>query len=443
MKKWKVVLSAVLATAAIAAACGAVGCKKKDNTTGQEHTHTYASEWSYSQQRHWKGANCEHKEERSEVALHTFGTDDTCTVCGYKKTKGGLVMSKTTTVYELDAATSTQTAWVKTGDITVKKVDENGTETELNSSQYTLEYYCGDQKLESLKGLGSGAYNIWAKAELDGQNYEAFVVAYVVDDIVSFQSTQDCVTEQPLGLDCISETWKFELSFKSGNKITVGLDDENITRTNFTTFAVASAKTSSVSYTYVGSTGKEKKLVCDMIYTIRAAEGGGVKNYQYSFDEFGDQWLEEDKVTLTQKDFVGANSFITVIGSDVVYRGKSNKRLEIRNTALSVEFKGIGLLSLTAGSNTDSNQSTVAVIDEEGNYLAATYTATNVMPDDDNNFYGVTGKAGAQLDFAITKPGVYKIITVDEIIFNGDAFNTPRVAVLVGLNMTDITEGAN
>ncbi len=49
-----------------------------------EHTHTYADTWSSDAVNHWHAATCAHTEAKADVAAHTFGEDETCTVCGYE-----------------------------------------------------------------------------------------------------------------------------------------------------------------------------------------------------------------------------------------------------------------------------------------------------------------------------------------------------------------------
>ncbi|MBQ8587736.1 MAG: InlB B-repeat-containing protein [Oscillospiraceae bacterium] len=45
--------------------------------------HTYSTEWSYDATYHWHGATCEHTDLVSDRAEHSFGSDKSCTVCGY------------------------------------------------------------------------------------------------------------------------------------------------------------------------------------------------------------------------------------------------------------------------------------------------------------------------------------------------------------------------
>ena len=72
-----------------------VGCK------AEVHTHTFAEEWSSDETAHWHAATCEHTDEKSGFAEHSYGEyvsnndattekDGTktreCSVCGYKDT---------------------------------------------------------------------------------------------------------------------------------------------------------------------------------------------------------------------------------------------------------------------------------------------------------------------------------------------------------------------
>ena len=49
-----------------------------------DHTHTFSNEWSYDAEYHWHAATCEHKDQISSRAVHTFN-NDICTVCDYQR----------------------------------------------------------------------------------------------------------------------------------------------------------------------------------------------------------------------------------------------------------------------------------------------------------------------------------------------------------------------
>ncbi len=49
-----------------------------------EHTHTYQSDWSKDEREHWKKATCEHEVEEAR-GEHIYGDDLLCDVCGYER----------------------------------------------------------------------------------------------------------------------------------------------------------------------------------------------------------------------------------------------------------------------------------------------------------------------------------------------------------------------
>lgn len=78
-KKWIAslgVITAVCAGFAVFTACGGEG--------GEQHSHTFAEEWSHDETYHWHTATCEHTDEVSEKTVHSF-EGDACTVCRYTK----------------------------------------------------------------------------------------------------------------------------------------------------------------------------------------------------------------------------------------------------------------------------------------------------------------------------------------------------------------------
>ena len=62
--------------------------------TIENHEHTYANDWTYSDESHWKAATCEH-DEKGSLGDHTYDNANlkdgifvyTCNVCGYQKTE--------------------------------------------------------------------------------------------------------------------------------------------------------------------------------------------------------------------------------------------------------------------------------------------------------------------------------------------------------------------
>lgn len=50
---------------------------------GQEHEHTFATEWSFNESTHYHAATCEHKDLKSDEAPHSY-IYGVCTVCAYR-----------------------------------------------------------------------------------------------------------------------------------------------------------------------------------------------------------------------------------------------------------------------------------------------------------------------------------------------------------------------
>ena len=79
-----------------------IGCKDPEVPQSESaHEHTFADSWTSDATHHWKAATCEHTEEVSEKAAHTFGDwtitkeateeevgskERVCSVCYYKET---------------------------------------------------------------------------------------------------------------------------------------------------------------------------------------------------------------------------------------------------------------------------------------------------------------------------------------------------------------------
>ena len=82
--------------------CTVCSYKEEQSIAKLEHTHTFAETWTSDEANHWHVATCEHTEEVSGKAAHTFGEwevtknatctekgsrECTCTVCKYEETE--------------------------------------------------------------------------------------------------------------------------------------------------------------------------------------------------------------------------------------------------------------------------------------------------------------------------------------------------------------------
>lgn len=79
--KRRTLVSIVCVIAALCFGTFFVGCNK--------HTHTFSSEWSSNAEYHWHAATCEHTEEKSDYAKHTFRASGVCIYCDYVREEGG------------------------------------------------------------------------------------------------------------------------------------------------------------------------------------------------------------------------------------------------------------------------------------------------------------------------------------------------------------------
>lgn len=442
MKKWRIILSSVLAVAAAVACGAAVGCK-----TG--HKHSYESEWTTTETHHWHKPKCDDTENLKDYGEHTAQSDGNgykCSVCSKELKVAGIAVEKQETQYTLNGV---QTANIKTDDITVKCYSEGSIELgTLSSSDYTISYYKDDVAVTDLTGVTSGAYNIWAETEIEGEKVDAFVLVYVIDNVTDFRRTGSFTTSQALGLDQMSTTWNFNVTYSSGKSETINVSDQRIFRNNFTTF-LKGDRQANVTFSERNCMGVEFTKSVDISYSVGAAAGNVVLD-EYDFNALatalGDKKSESRFSLSSDEYFTGKNAFLKYAGGTVDYRGPSNNVLEIRGNGLLVTFEGVGVLEVKARGTGNSAFGSIALRDEDGNYVAAEYaaTTTTIGKDDARNVYSVTGPSGANtLTFFIDKPGVYTICTVSEVIVNDEIIDTATKNTRIeAINKTDV-KGAN
>ena len=75
-----------------------IGCKDPK----PEHVHTFSDKWSSNATHHWKVATCEHSDEISEKAEHTF-VDEVCSVCSLYTPEGFVLVKGDTIVGSEDS----------------------------------------------------------------------------------------------------------------------------------------------------------------------------------------------------------------------------------------------------------------------------------------------------------------------------------------------------
>ena len=75
MNKKKLILFVAMSAVTVSSVSLAAACS---------HKHSFEDKWSSDATNHWHAATCDHKDEKLEVAAHTYGDDYVCTVCEYK-----------------------------------------------------------------------------------------------------------------------------------------------------------------------------------------------------------------------------------------------------------------------------------------------------------------------------------------------------------------------
>ncbi|MCM1545414.1 MAG: hypothetical protein NC033_00090 [Clostridiales bacterium] len=425
MKKWKIVLAAILASVA-AVACGtAVGCKKHTHDA-----HTYSSAWSKDRYTHWHEPTCNDTDERGDEDGHTWGADNKCTVCDMVRANG-IEVKKTVTKYSMD---TNRTISIPVNDLSVNLLKEDGSvDRAMSANEYTVSYYKGKEQLTDLSAVDEGSYNIWVEANINNQIVDSCVVVYVTDIFADFRMVEGEV-EQVIGGDHISQTWKFEAQLLSGNKIDLGISDVQVA--GFSTFEVADDHKATVTYEYVDSTGKSTLKTTDVPYVITEPEGN-VSLIKNDFAYSAITGITGDKTQLKNENMTGANSFITV--TDIAdFQWRSSSYVEIRGNSLEIEFNGTGVFKIGCATTSSSNVTGLALMDEDGNYVTATYSSDKVIPAAENAIYAINGNVCVDFSFTINKPGKYTVCGIDEIQTAEDLISTKSYLRIWTMSMIDI-----
>ena len=486
MKKLKALISSLLVAAVIVGSGAVVGCKKSQPKPADSHTHTFSEKWLWDNEKHWRNSTCNDNEiadegahvldsegrckcgyptfnytvnwnwdsdqhwrpagyggstSAGEKANHTLDGDKKCTVCDYRQFVG-VKVTKTTTHYEMG---KNATISVPLDDIKVELVLDGAKFRDVSADEYTLSVYRGSEKLENLNAVTAGAYNIVVETEVAGATRSAFVVVYVTDTIRFIRLASGSVTEQIIGGDKISSTWKFEAVYTSGAIKTLGLSDVSVR--NFTTTAETDNGEAIIGYNDVQCDGTVTPKETQVSYKITVPTDGTatVKRNTYDYNVLKATVSDPAAGTikgLKQSNFTGANAFLTVVGDDLQYRGPSNNVLEVKGEALSVTFDGTGALEIEANSTSSSNTSIIYIVDEEGNYIEASYSGNAVSKDNDRNIYGILGNSPVKLSFGIVKSGTYRICTARDIEVGDEIVESSSYLRLQAIKMIGVVLSA-
>ena len=159
--------------------------------------------------------------------------------------------------------------------IEVRHPDEATGVADLNSdpisaNEYTVKVYKEQTEITDLSNLKRGAYQIWV-SKYDAQRkftYEGFILYYVVDEIQSIELI-DGVTMQERSLkDKMSPTWKFEVTYKSGDTAIVDKTNRYVSIPVINTNSDKGAGMVTVSYNEPLPTGEAQSVTQDVPYRL-------------------------------------------------------------------------------------------------------------------------------------------------------------------------------
>ena len=154
--------------------CTVCSYKEEQSIAKLEHTHTFAETWTSDEANHWHVATCEHTEEVSGKAAHTFGewnvtklstfdTDGekerTCTVCSYNekkiisKSSEGFVKVTGTTITGKEKWTPSSSVFVSGRTLTIP--DMYVSDHEVTQAEYAKYCKYGSSSPSSSSGAGN------------------------------------------------------------------------------------------------------------------------------------------------------------------------------------------------------------------------------------------------------------------------------------------------
>ncbi len=191
MKKSNLLTTVVL-VAVLAMCCGLLAA------CGDEHTHTYSTDWSKDASGHWHVATCDDlkegdKDYKKDFAAHVWGDDDECDDCKYVKPAATeITLNKTELALSIanteDTLTATlngsgTVAWTSSDDTVVQVGEETGAVEALKPGTATVTAtVTGTEVTATCQVTVADAYYIiggmdsaWNKAGAFGGNFAYFM----------------------------------------------------------------------------------------------------------------------------------------------------------------------------------------------------------------------------------------------------------------------------
>ncbi len=262
MKKRKLLLGALILGVAALTACDNTNELIPTPTPEPTHEHTYATEWSKNETKHWHAATCGDDVWKDE-ADHTWndgvettnGTKFTCTVCGYEKTE--------TSKYQVN-----ETKWKEILNNTFNYTLEEAVTQGSNSMQQNIYFtengvlmdYVGSDKGIATKendkyylySLTYGETN-WTKEQITEDRYNDYYnnsFSVFVNEYSKFTYNLETKKYTLASLD-ISDTASNSSSYTTLlTNISIGFEDGKLSSLNFTMTMTSPSYSASAQLVY-------------------------------------------------------------------------------------------------------------------------------------------------------------------------------------------------
>ncbi len=304
---------------------------------------------------------------------------------------------------------------IDTTKIEVREVDENGVVIDELITDYTVELYNGNRKIE-LDANGrarvdkGGTYQIWASkpsSKVPGYTLRGFVRIFVLNDITNFKvNTENAVFEQDADrLDKITADWTYTLTYKNGTTETLTSKDVVITGFNP---KIGGAATATVTYTTVDANGDKIEKTCQVPFTIKGSYSPDMLMFN------ANSYSQESDIVSTREIFVatdkegqevtdGSLGYIKILadGDNAVSidASKSSLGTAINSVGLNLTFAnrlrllktstmqarsiqmqitGKAVITVVASSNDASTERILALFDNEYSVINEDFGATTI-----------------------------------------------------------------
>jgi len=289
-----------------------------------------------------------------------------------------------------------QSATIDISKIEVREVDNNGIVINELVTDYDLELYNGNEKIEigdttKIRVNKGGTYQLWASkpsTKVDGYTLRGFVRVYVINDIKSLEvdtTVTTSVFEQPAGReDLMSSTWQYKLTYANGQIEQLTASDvviENLYP------KISGNGTAKITYNTVNAKGVPVSKTCNVPFNITGKYSPDMIIFNASTMELGtyntvltDSFTatKGDETELISPDELGkieilssTDGDVQVIDGGLTMDGLSlSKILDLRGKgdavkrSIKINLVGAAAVTVYAVSGSTANERTLALYDD-------------------------------------------------------------------------------